>query len=231
VTTLHDMVFLLDVDNTLLDNDAVQNDLRERLAHDFGAAGRDRYWGEFERLREELGYADYLGALQNFRLDGTDDPRLMLMSSFILDYPFADRIYPGALDAIEHLRPAGLVVVLSDGDAVLQPRKIERSGLWKAVDGQVLIYVRKEQRLADVQRRYPARHYVMVDDKIRILASMKSELGGRLTTVFPRQGHYALDTSDVARYPAADVTIERIGELSELDAAALPGAAAARRAV
>jgi FMN phosphatase YigB (HAD superfamily) len=225
------MVFLLDVDNTLLDNDAVQDDLRGRLARDFGAEGRDRYWAGFERLRAELGYADYLGALQNFRLDGIDDPQLMLMSSFILDYPFAERLYPGALDAIEHLRSAGPVVILSDGDAVLQPRKIERSGLWKAVNGQVLIYVRKEQNLADVQRRYPARHYVMVDDKIRILASMKSELGGRLTTVFPRQGHYALDTSAVARYPAADVTLERIGELSELDVAALRGAAAARCAV
>jgi FMN phosphatase YigB (HAD superfamily) len=222
------MVFLLDVDNTLLDNDAVQNDLRERLAQDFGAEGRDRYWDEFERLRAELGYADYLGALQKFRFDGIDDPQLMLMSSFILDYPFAERLYPGALDAIEHLQSAGPVVILSDGDAVLQPRKIERSGLWKAVNGQVLIYVRKEQKLADMQRRYPARHYVMVDDKIRILASMKSKLGSRLTTVFPRQGHYAFDTSAVARYPAADVTIERIGELSKLDVAALPGAAAAR---
>jgi FMN phosphatase YigB (HAD superfamily) len=225
------MVFLLDVDNTLLDNDTVQNDLRERLAHDFGAEGRDRYWAGFERLRTELGYADYLGALQNFRLDGIDDPKLMLMSSFILDYPFADRLYPGALDAIEHLQSAGPVVILSDGDTVLQPRKIQRSGLWQAVDGRVLIYVRKEQMLADMERRYPARHYVMVDDKIRILASMKSQLGGRLTTVFPRQGHYALDTQTVARYPAADVTIERIGELSGLDVAALPGATAAKCAV
>ena len=208
-----DVVFLLDVDNTLLDNDRVQDDLRNHLELEFGAASRDRYWAIFEALRIELGYADYLGALQRYRLGAMNDPRLLLMSSFLVDYPFADRLYPGALDAIAHLRTCGLTVILSDGDAVFQPRKVQRSGLWDAVEGRVLIYVHKERMLDEVGRRYPARHYVMVDDKLRILAAMKKFWGTRLTTVFPRQGHYALDPHNVSFYPPADLAIERIGDL------------------
>src|SRR6185503_10575621 len=208
-----DVVFLLDVDNTLLDNDRVQDDLRNHLELEFGAASRDRYWAIFEALRTELGYADYLGALQRYRLGAMNDPRLLLMSSFLVDYPFADRLYPGALDAIAHLRTCGLTVILSDGDAVFQPRKVQRSGLWDAVEGRVLIYVHKERMLDEVGRRYPARHYVMVDDKLRILAAMKKFWGTRLTTVFPRQGHYALDPHNVSFYPPADLAIERIGDL------------------
>jgi FMN phosphatase YigB (HAD superfamily) len=188
-----DVVFLLDCDNTLLDNDRVIDDLRAHLASEFGPENRDRYWEIFEALRAEVGYADYLGALQRYRLGALNDPRLLLMSSFLVDYPFADRLYPGALDAIAHLRTCGLTVILSDGDVVFQPRKIQRSGLWEAVEGQVLIYIHKEQMLVDLEQRYPARHYVMVDDKLRILTAMKEVLQDRLTTVFPRQGHYALD--------------------------------------
>lgn len=225
---IHDIVFLLDVDNTLLDNDLIQEDLRDRIAEDFGAAGRDRYWALFEALRTELGYADYLGALQIFRLDGVNDPRLLLLSSFILDYPFADRLYDGALETIAHLRSWGPTVILSDGDVVLQPRKIQRSGLWAAVDGQVLIYVKKESMLDEVQLRYPARHYVMVDDKLRILASMKSILGDKLTTVFPLQGHYALDTPTISAYQPADLTIEHISELAGIGLPALLNPTASR---
>ncbi len=213
----HDLVFLLDVDDTLLDNDRVEQDLRRHLEAAFGAERQARYWEIFERLRSELGYADYLGALQRYRLENLRDPHLLSISLFLVNYPFADRLYPGALEVIRRLRAQGPVVILSDGDVVFQPRKVERSGLWSAVDGQVLIYIHKEEMLADVEERYPARHYVMVDDKLRILAEMKKIWGERLTTVFPRQGHYALDPKIVARYPAADVTVERIGDLLEME--------------
>jgi FMN phosphatase YigB (HAD superfamily) len=218
-----DVVFLLDCDNTLLDYDRVQDDLRGHLEREFGVASRDRYWAIFEALRAELGYADYLGALQRYRLGDMHDPRLLLMSSFLVDYPFADRLYPGAFDAIAHLRRFGLPVILSDGDVVFQPRKIQRSGLWDAVDGRVLIYIHKEQMLDDVRERYPARHYVMVDDKLRILAAMKEAWGDRLTTVFPRQGHYALDSRNLSAYPPAALTVERIGDLVNFDRAAFLG--------
>ena len=216
-----DVVFLFDCDNTLLDNDRVQDDLRTHLEREFGPENRDRYWGIFEALRAELGYADYLGALQRYRQGAMNDPRLLRMSSFLVDYPFADRLYPGSLDAIGYLRSWGLTVILSDGDVVFQPRKIQRSGLWNAVEGRVLIYIHKEQMLDDVLQRYPAQHYVMVDDKLRILAAMKKIWRDRLTTVFPRQGHYALDPQNIATYPPADITIERIGDLIDYDLPAL----------
>jgi len=213
----NDVVFLLDVDNTLLDNDRVIDDLRAHLAHVFGAESCNRYWEIFEALRTELGYADYLGALQRYRLGAMNDPHLLQMSAFLLDYPFADRLYPAALDVIEHLRRWGPTVILSDGDVVLQPRKVQRSGLWEAVEGRVLIYIHKEQMLDDLEQRYPARHYVVVDDKLRILAVMKKILADRLTTVFPRQGHYALDPHNLAAYPPADLAIGRIGNLLAFD--------------
>jgi FMN phosphatase YigB (HAD superfamily) len=221
------VVFLLDVDNTLLDNDCLQEDIGSHLEREFGAASRARYWAGFEALREQLGYADYLGALQRFRAEAADaersDPRLLLLSSYLLDYPFAQRLYPDVLAMLAHLNRAGPTVILSDGDAVFQPRKIQRSGLWDAVAGRVLIYVHKEAMLEDVMRRHPAQHYVLVDDKLRILSTVKGLLGARLTTVFPRQGHYALDPQILATYPPADLTLERVGELLRCDAAALPG--------
>ena len=216
-----DVVFLVDCDNTLLDNDQVQQDLRDHLAREFGTASRDRYWAILEDLRRELGYADYLGALQRYRQGDENDPRLLWMSSFLVDYPFATRLYPGALDVLRHLGTRGLTVILSDGDVVFQPRKIQRSGLWAAVEGRVLIYVHKERMLHAVAARFPARHYVMVDDKLRILALMKAIWGNRLTTVFPRQGHYALDPVNLSTYPPADVAIDRIGDLLTTDLSAL----------
>ena len=213
----NEFVFLLDVDNTLLNNDAVESDLLQHLATSFGAENRDRYVAIFEGLRQELGYADYLGALQRYRLEDLCDPRLLMMSGYLVDYPFANRLYPGSLDAIAHLDTRGQSVILSDGDVVFQPRKVQRSGLWEAVAGRVLIYIHKEQMLADVERHYPARHYVMVDDKVRILAAMKAVWGPRLTTVFVRQGHYALDEQTINQYPPADLTIERIGDLADYD--------------
>jgi FMN phosphatase YigB (HAD superfamily) len=216
-----DVVFLLDVDNTLLDNDQIILDLRRHLESSFGVASSGRYWAIFEELREELGYADYLGALQRYRANAehreSADERLLLMSSFLIDYPFAERLYPRALEVISHLDQFGPTVILSDGDVVFQPRKVQRSGLWDAVDGRVLIYVHKEQMLDDVRRQYPARHYVMVDDKLRLLAAVKAVMGHQLTTVFPRQGHYAFDPVNTSRYPTPDITVERIGELADFD--------------
>ena len=221
MTSPDDVVFLLDCDNTLLDNDLVEDDLRDHLAREFGVESRDRYWAIFEQLRAELGYADYLGTLQRYRLGDVSDPRLLLMSSFLVDYPFAGRLYPGALDVIRHLQTTGLTVILSDGDVVFQPRKIQRSGLSAAVEGRVLIYIHKEQMLEAVAKRYPARHYFMVDDKLRILSVMKKQWEDRLTTVFPRQGHYALDRKNIIAYPPADLTVERIGDLVDYDLTAL----------
>ncbi len=227
MSTASDVVFLLDVDNTLLNNDRIVAELRLHLEHEFGLASANRYWAIFEDLRRELGYADYLGALQRYRFDaehhGRDDSRLLQMSSFLVDYPFADRLYPRSLEVISHLNSLGCTVILSDGDVVFQPRKIQRSGLWSAVDGRVLLFIHKEQMLGAVQRHFPARHYVMVDDKLRILAAMKEILRERLTTVFPRQGHYAFDQANIAAYPPADISIDHIGELTNFNPASFPG--------
>ncbi len=214
MTVDHSIVFLIDVDNTLLDNDRVQNDLRNHIEREFGPAERDRYWHLFETLFAEQGYADYLGAVQRFRLSALADARMHRLAAFLLDYPFADRLYPHALDVLNQLCRQGLTVILSDGDAVLQPRKIQRSGLWHAVEERVLIYIHKEEMLDDVERRFPAKHYVLVDDKMRILTAAKKVLGNRLTTVFPRQGHFALDPEIVAAHPPPDLSISCIGDLA-----------------
>ena len=218
------VVFLFDVDNTLLDNDRVQDDLKEHLEREFGAETRDRYFAILEELYDELGYADYLGALQRYRIEEMWDPRLLTMSSFLVDYPFANRLYPGSLEALKHFRNWGPTVILSDGDVVFQPRKVQGSGLWEAVEGRVLIYIHKEKKMADVELRYPASHYVMVDDKLRILTAMKRIWGDRLTTVWPRQGHYARDRKTIATYPSADIIIEHIGDLVNCDLTVLLGA-------
>jgi FMN phosphatase YigB (HAD superfamily) len=222
---LQDTVYLFDVDNTLLDNDAVIADLRQHLVDTFGAESAARYWTGFEALRTELGYVDYLGALQRYRNDVHNDPTLLLMSSFLLEYPFASRLYAGSLAAVAHAATLGPTVVLSDGDVVFQPRKVQRAGLWSAFEGRVLIYIHKEAMLDDLQRRYPARRYVMVDDKLRILTAMKAVLGERLTTVFVRQGHYAHDLALIRDCPPADLTIESIGDFAALDKTALDGTA------
>ena len=211
----HRTVVLFDVDNTLLDNDRVTADLMRHLDSKVGQECQQHYWDIFEDLRNELGYADYLGALQRYRVEHPHDLNLLAVSYYLVNYPFANRLFPNSLDVIEHCRQWGTVAILSDGDVVFQPRKVERSGLTEAVDNNVLIYIHKELELEDVERRYPADHYVMVDDKLRILTAMKKAWRNRLTTVFPRQGHYATDPKILAEYPAADITIERIGDLLE----------------
>lgn len=207
------VIFLLDVDNTLLDNDRFGADLGDHLEATFGAAERARYWQMFERRREAHEFADYLGSLQDFRTGLDGNPQLLGLSEFVLEYPFANRLYPGALEAIAHLRTFGLPVVLSDGDIIFQPRKIQRSGIGAAVGNRVLIYIHKQKELRSLQDRYPANHYVMVDDKANLLAAVKTALGNRLTTVFVRQGHYALAAESKSAIPAPDLTIERIGDL------------------
>ena len=214
------IVFLVDVDNTLLDNDRIQADLKRHLEREFGAACRDRYWAILEQLFTDLGYRDYLGALQRYRVEHPQDIHLLSMSSYLVDYPFANRLYPGALDVLERMRGWGKTVILSDGDVVFQPRKVERSGIFEAVDGHVLIYIHKEEELVDVEQRYPARRYVLVDDKPRILAAVKKAWGERVMTILPRQGQFAL-AADANSFPPADLTVERIGDLAAYDLPAL----------
>lgn len=210
------IVFLFDVDNTLLDNDRVSKDLRTFLAKEVGEKRNNHYWEIFEQLRSELGYADYLGALQRYRIENPYDSHLLALSNYLINYPFANRLFPNSLDALEHCKQFGKVVILTDGDVVFQPRKIERSGLLEAVEKNILIYIHKEHELHDVERRYPAEHYVLVDDKIRILSAIKKIWGEKVTTVFPKQGHYAFDEKEVAKYPKADISIERIGDILDL---------------
>lgn len=207
------IVFLVDIDNTLLDNDRVTADLKRHLEHELGHDREERYWSIFEELRAELGYADYLGALQRYRVEYPRDTHVLTVAAFLIDYPFASRLYPKALDVLARFRAWAPTVILSDGDAVFQPRKVKVSGLGDAVDGHVLIYIHKERELDDVESRYPADHYVVVDDKLRILTAIKQVWGSRVTTVFPRQGHYAHDPAALAAYPPADVSVERIGDL------------------
>jgi len=211
------VAFLLDVDNTLLDNDRVTADLKQHLEQEVGQAREQLYWQIFEQLRTELGYADYLGALQRYRLEHPRDPHLLTVSRFLVNYPFGERLFPGAFAVIKHFKQWGKVVILSDGDVVFQPRKIERSGLFEIVDGNVLVYIHKEQEMDDVERRYPADHYVVVDDKLRILTAIKTRWRSRVTTVFLRQGHYARDPGTLTSFPPADLNIEHIANLLRYD--------------
>jgi FMN phosphatase YigB (HAD superfamily) len=227
MTRAPNTVFLFDVDNTLIDNDCVQTHLKEHLEQTYGVAARDRYWHILDELRNESGYVDYLGALERFRMENIHRPDVLRISNWLVDYPFADRLYPGALSAVKHVRQWGTAVILSDGDAVFQPRKVERSGLWDAFDNNVLIYVHKEQELADVERFYPADHYVLIDDKLRILAAVKEIWRERVTTIFPKQGRYAFDPSIVA-YPPADIELARIGDLISYDLSTFVEKSAAR---
>ena len=217
---MDDTVFLFDVDNTLIDNDRIQHDIKTHLAETYGEDTRDRYWAIFEQRFAALGYADYLGALESYRHEDPYDPGLLRIGNWLIDYPFADRLYPGALEAVRRVGEWGRVVVLSDGDAIFQPRKIERSGLWSAFDGEILVFVHKEKELDAVERSYPARRYVLIDDKLRILSAVKAVWGDRVTTVFPRQGHYAHDAGSVEAYLRPDVAIERIRDIVALDRAA-----------
>jgi FMN phosphatase YigB (HAD superfamily) len=221
MTPPNPIVFLVDVDDTLLENDHIQDDLQRHIEREFGSECRDRFWAIQEQLFNELGYRDYLGALQRFRVEHPYEPHLVTVASYVVDYPFANRLYPGSLDVLERFRGWGRTVILSDGDVVFQPRKVERSGIFEAVEGHVLIYIHKEEALDDVERRYPAQHYVLVDDKLRILTAVKRTWGNRVTTVFPRQGKFAHDRAAIAANPAPDVTVERIGDLLGYDLPAL----------
>ena len=212
-----DIVFLVDVDNTLLDNDRLIDDLMGHIERVYGPASRERYAEILEQVRASKGYVDYLGALQQYRTEHLDDPRLLNMSSFLVDYPFAERLFPGALTVLQHLGVQGTTVILSDGDVVFQPRKVQRSGLWSAVEGRALIYIHKERMLASVERCFPARRYVVIDDKIHILHAIKSAWGHRVTTVLPRQGHYAHDPQLIASNPPPDLAVERIADLLDYD--------------
>jgi FMN phosphatase YigB (HAD superfamily) len=225
MTQPHPLVFLVDVDNTLVDNDGIQQDLKDHLERTYGVAARDRYWRILEDLMAELGYRDYIGALQNFRVEHPREIELLAMSSFLMDYPFAKRLYPNALEVLKRLRSFAPTVILSDGDVVFQPRKVERAGLAKVADGDVLIYIHKEEALEDVERRFPADHYILVDDKLRILDAVKKIWAERVTTVLPRQGQYAHDAKVISALPPADVTIERIGDLLDYNLTRLRTAA------
>ncbi len=215
------LVFLFDVDNTLLDNDRIIADLMRHLERQIGTERQQRYWTLFEELRRELGYADYLGALQRYRIEHPRDTHILAVSHFLVNYPFATRLFPDSLDVVERCRKVGRCVILSDGDVVFQPLKVERSGLAETFEGNVLIYIHKELELDDIAQHYPADHYVLIDDKVRILTAVKQAWGARVTTVFPQQGHYALDMKEVAKYPPPDVTIARIGDLAARDPAEL----------
>ena len=219
------VVTLFDVDNTLVDNDRIVADMRRHLARTVGDEQQRRYWELFEALREELGYADYLGALQRLRMEDPHRPQLLEVSMFLVNYPFANRLFPSSLDAVEHVQAWGPAAILSDGDVVFQPLKVNRSGLFEVFGGNVLIYVHKERELADVERRFPADRYIFVDDKPRLCGAIKAHWGARVTTVFPRQGHYAHDAAELAKYPPPDVTLERIGELVDWDLPTLLAAA------
>ena len=210
-------VVLFDVDNTLLDNDQIAVDLTQHLDEEIGSRGERQYWAIFEELRTQLGYVDYLGALQRYRQEYPRDPHLLTLSRFLLNYPFAERLFPQAREVVRHVSQWAQAVILSDGDVVFQPRKIDRSGLFEVVEGHVLIYIHKEKELDDVEQRYPADHYVMVDDKLRILTAVKAYWGPRVTTVFPRQGHYAKDPEVLRTFPAADLTIDHISDLLSID--------------
>jgi len=223
------VVVLFDVDNTLMDNDRITADLTRHLDEEIGTRGERQYWAIFEELRDKLGYVDYLGALQRYRQEYPRDPHLLTLSRFLLNYPFAERLFPNALEVIRHISQWAQAVILSDGDVVFQPRKVDRSGLFEAVEGHVLIYIHKERELDDVEQRYPADHYVLIDDKLRILTAVKACWGPRVTTVFPRQGHYAHDPEVLRTFPAADLTVDRIGELLALNRDSLLAAAKAGR--
>jgi len=213
MTSPNEVVFLFDVDNTLLDNDTAVNDYLTEIRRTVSPEASQRYWEIFQDLAKETGYADYLGALQRYRLEDMHDPKLLHVSSYPLDYKFAERLFPDALKVIQYLSTRGTVVILTDGDVVFQPRKILRAGLWDAVVGRVLVYIHKEQELHEVEQRFPAQHYVMVDDKLRILVAVKEQWRKCVTTVLIKQGHYATDPNILTAYPPADLTIERISDL------------------
>lgn len=226
----HNVVFLFDVDNTLLDNDRILQNLRDYLTANVGSDCQKDYWQILEELRSELGYVDYLGSLQRYRVAHPREENILRISPYLIDYPFANRLYPGSLDSIEHVQQWGPAVILSDGDAVFQPWKVHHSGLAEAVRGNILIYIHKEQMLDEVERHFPAEHYVMIDDKLRILDAIKKQWKSRVTTVFVEQGHYADDPENLRRYPHGDLRVEEIGKLADIPLSALLAAGSSSQA-
>ena len=224
------IVFLFDVDNTLLDHDRVVADVRRFMEHEIGKDRQQRYWEILETLRAEIGYVDYLGTLQRYRAEYPHNASILKISLYLINYPFANRLFPNSLDVIDHVKQWGTAAILSDGDAVFQPRKIECSGLWDAVEGNVRIYVHKERELADVEKKLPGDHYVVIDDKLKLLTAIKEQWKDRVTTIFPKQGHYAHDPKNQAAYPPADISIERIGDLLDFDLPRILSAKAANGA-
>ncbi len=221
MSEMHDVVFLFDVDNTLLDNDRVKDDLGAHVLNIFGKEANDRFWVLYEEERIKHAYADLLGTLERFRLENMHDARVLRLANWLLDYPFIERLYPDALGVVRHVRTWGLPVILTDGDGVFQPHKLERAGLWTAFDGRILNYIHKEKELDAVRRAYPARHYVLIDDKLKVLDAVKRAWGDRVTTVFPKQGHYANDPHTLASQPPADIAVDRIADLMDHDFSAL----------
>jgi FMN phosphatase YigB (HAD superfamily) len=213
----HQVIFLFDVDNTLLDNDRMKRDLGDYVNRTFGPGAENELWTLYEEERVKHGYADFLGTLERFRLAHLQDTRVLKLANWVMDYPYIERLYPDALGVVRHVRQWGLPVILTDGDGVFQPHKLERAGLLGAFGGHVLNYVHKEQELDSVKRAYPAKHYVLIDDKLSLLNLVKKAWGDRVTTVFPRQGHYANDAKILARSQPADIEIERIADLMDYD--------------
>ncbi|MFN2465530.1 MAG: HAD family hydrolase [Candidatus Dormibacteria bacterium] len=213
------LVFLIDIDNTLIDNDRVKADMEAQIRQLAGPSGSEDFWNLYEEVREELDYVDLPITLARFRAQRPDVRKFPQISAMLLGYPFEDALYPEALHVVEHLKRMGKVVVLSDGDPVFQPAKIARIGMADAVDSNVLIYAHKEQHLDEVTDLYPAEHYVVIDDKPGVLGRMKARLGPRVTTVQVRQGKYASVGAEEPG-PAPDRTFAGIAgclQLSEAD--------------
>jgi len=213
----HELVFLFDVDNTLLDNDRSKADMQTGLLEILGEQGAKRFWELYEEVRAELDVVSYPQTLERFARSWEDKVIARRAADLIDNWPYRDYVYPGSFPALEHITRMGEVAILSDGDDDYQARKIANAGLTKAVGGpaDVLIYVHKEEQFADVMRRLPGEHYVLVEDKERILANAKGILGDMLTTVWVKQGHYAHDPKQY-RKPDPDITLESIGELCGL---------------
>jgi FMN phosphatase YigB (HAD superfamily) len=214
------LAFLLDVDNTLLANDEVKEDLDHRLRKVLGNELTARFWETYEQVRHEQGVVDIPLSLTRLRAEVSEsqlDKQTYQQVHAIFDtYPFFQRLYPHVIETLHYLRTLGLTIIVSDGDQYFQEEKIVNSHLAEAVEGRVLIYIHKQQHLEEILQRYPADHFVMVDDKAGILADCKALLGNRLTTVFVKQGKYAQEPLPTHFVP--DITIEHIGDLPTFSA-------------
>lgn len=215
------LVVLCDVDNTLLNDNRIVSDLCDFLLDKLGEQGAKQYWTHFEALSQSLGYADYLGALQRARDEHPHEMHFIAITNFLLTYPFSERLFPRALDVIDHVACWALPVIVSDGDVVLQPIKLHRAGLARKVQDRVLVYIHKEKELDDIMQRYPATHYVFVEDNLSILSSVKREWGQRVTTIHIRPHGHPPDEGRTALQP--DITLNDIGDMLRINEADLRG--------